>query len=204
MWVLAREDHDAASAPLVTDLLAGPLGQHFECNHVLPSNLWESCARDLWRGLSMCLREAPAVTAIPDLDPWRYLPVECDALTAVGWLTRDSAFETGSVPEPFFRKISELCTMPWQPIVTAGFHLCELCQFDGPHFGDNLFVPYSGRIYVAPVGIVHYVAAHWYRPPQIFIDAVLACPPIKSMAYKEALLENGGRNLVRAAAPRSD
>src|SRR5262249_16812886 len=36
-------------------------------------------------------------------------------LTTVGWLTRDSRFETGSAPEPFFRKLSQLCVMPWQP-----------------------------------------------------------------------------------------
>ena len=138
------------------------------------------------------------MTAIRDLDPCRDLPVECDALTAVGWLTRESRFETGSAPEPFFRKLSELCAMPWQPMVAAGAHACELCQFDGPQFRDNLFVPYSGRIYAAPAAIIHYVAAHWYRPPQIFMDAVLACPPISSMAYKKALLANGGRNLVRA------
>jgi hypothetical protein len=68
------------------------------------------------------------VTAIRDLNPWRYLPVECDALTAVGWLTRRSVFETGSPPEPFFRKISELCAMPRQPMVAARFHVCELWQ----------------------------------------------------------------------------
>jgi hypothetical protein len=140
------------------------------------------------------------VTAIRDLDPCRCLPVQCDALMAVGWLTRDSGFETGSVPEPFFHKLSELCAMPWQPMVAAGSLVCELCQFDGPHFGNNLFVPYSGRVYLAPIGIVHYVAAHWYRPPQIFIDAVLACPPTKSMNYEKALLANDGLNLMRACA----
>jgi hypothetical protein len=112
------------------------------------------------------------VTAIRDLDPLRYFSVECDALTAVGWLTRDSVFETGSAPELFFRKISELCAMPWQPTVAAGFHVCDLCQFDRPHFGDNLFVPYSAES-THPVGIVHYIAAHWYRSPQIFQGAVV-------------------------------
>jgi hypothetical protein len=137
------------------------------------------------------------VTTIRDPDPCRYLPVECDALAAVGWLARESQFETGSVPEPFFRKLSELTATPWQPIVATGPHACELCQFDGPQFCDNLFVPYSSRICMAPAAIIHYVAAHWCRPPQIFIDAVLACPPTNSMAYKKALLAHGGRNLVR-------
>jgi hypothetical protein len=105
------------------------------------------------------------VTVLRVLDPRRYLPVKCDALTAVGWLARDSRFETGSMPDPFFSKLSELCDTPWQPMVPARFHVCALCQFDGPHFSDNLFVLYSGQIYVSPVGIVHYVAAHWVPPP---------------------------------------
>ena len=48
-------------------------------------------------------------------------------------------------------------------------------------------------MYAAPVAVVHYIAAHWYCPPQIFIDAVLACPQMASMEYKKALLDSGGR-----------
>jgi hypothetical protein len=136
------------------------------------------------------------MTSIKDLEPCRYIPVECDALVAVGWLGREASFETGPVGEPFFHKLKELCADPWQPVVSAGFHLCELCQFDAPAFSDNVFVPFQGSIYVAPVAIVHYIATHSYRPPPVFIDAVLACPPIRSMGYKKAILANGGRNLV--------
>jgi hypothetical protein len=49
---------------------------------------------------------------------------------------------------------------------------------------------------MAPVAVAHYISAHWYRPPQIFIEAVLKCPPIDSMNYKKAPLANGGRSLV--------
>lgn len=35
----------------------------------------------------------PAVIAIRDLGSWCSLSVERDALTAVGWLTRDSVFD---------------------------------------------------------------------------------------------------------------
>jgi len=45
---------------------------------------------------------------------------------------------------------------------------------------------------MAPVAVVHYISAHSYRPPQIFIEAVLKCPPIDSMNP----LANGGRSLV--------
>src|SRR5215467_10824362 len=128
------------------------------------------------------------MTTIKDLEPCRYFPVECDALVAVGWLGTEAAFETGRVSEQLFSKLKDLCSAPWQPIVSFGVHVCELCQFDAPAFSDNVFVPYKGKIYVAPVAIVHYIAAHWYRPPQIFIDAVVTCPPIRSMDYKNAIL----------------
>ncbi|WP_154668261.1 hypothetical protein [Pseudoduganella violaceinigra] len=74
---------------------------------------------------------------IADLEPCWYLPLECEDLLAVGWLSPNTGF-------------------------------------------------------------VHYVAAHRYLPPQIFIDAVLACPAMNSMDYKRALLANGGRSLVKA------
>src|SRR5215831_5202362 len=44
--------------------------------------------------------------------------------------------------------------------------------------------------------IIDGIAVPWQCPPQIFIDAVLVCPPITGMAYERALLANGGRNLV--------
>ena len=107
------------------------------------------------------------------------------------------AREARHISEQFFCKLKELCSAPWQPIVSGGFHCCELCQFDAPRFSDNVFVPYRGKIYVAPVAIVHYISTHWYRPPQIFVDAVLTCAPMHSMDYNKAMFANGGRSLVR-------
>lgn len=141
------------------------------------------------------------MTEIEDLKPCNYFPVAIDNLVAVGWLGREIEFETGKVSLEFFRKLSDLCTKPWQPLATAGLHTCQLCQFDPPSFSANVFIPHRQQIYVAPVGILHYITAHWYRPPAIFIKAVLACPPMNDMAYKKAILANGGRQLIRAASP---
>ena len=77
-----------------------------------------------------------------------------------------------------------------------GVHECELCQFQPAEGTANIFVPYQGNIYVAPELIVHYIAAHRYKPPQVFVDAVMACPTMNSMDYKKAVLANGGRPLV--------
>jgi hypothetical protein len=136
-----------------------------------------------------------------DLEPFSSA---CEALTAVGWLTRDVSFDRGDVPPEFFTRLKELCAAPWQFVVSMGLHPCDLCQFDALAFTANLYVPYQGRIYVAPVGITHYVAAHWYRPPDVFVQAVMECPKMDSMAYKKALLENGGRGLVRAGFADAD
>ena len=140
------------------------------------------------------------MASIADLGPCNYLPLNCAALVAVGWLGEDREFPRGSVSIEFFHKLKALCVEPWQPVVAAGRHSCELCQFDAPSFSDNVFVPYQGQVFVAPIAIVHYIATHHYLPPLVFIEAVLACPPTHGMEYKKALLSNGGRSLVKPAA----
>jgi hypothetical protein len=135
---------------------------------------------------------------INDLSACDYFPFEGVDLIAVGWLGSNSSYMRGSVSASFLHALKTLCESPWQPVGASGMHQCELCQFDGPNFGDNVFVPHAGRIYVAPVGVIHYIAAHWYQPPPVFIDAVLACPPMRGQDYLKALLANGGRNLIKA------
>ena len=140
------------------------------------------------------------MASIVDLEPFNYLPLDCAALVAVGWLGEDSQFPRGSVSPEFFQKLKALCIDPWQPVAAAGRHSCELCQFDAPSFSHNVFVPHQGQIFVAPIAIVHYIAAHHYLPPRVFVEAVLVCAPTHSMEYKKALLSNGGRSLVKSAA----
>ena len=136
------------------------------------------------------------MTAYTDLTKCDYFGVDCEALLAVGWLSSGTRYETGDSDQAFFDKLVELAHAPWEPAVFMGPHACELCQFQ-PEYGiANIFVPYQDNIYVAPELIVHYIAAHRYKPPQVFVDAVMDCPAMKSMDYKKALLANGGRPLV--------
>ncbi len=133
---------------------------------------------------------------IPDL-----IPVG-DALRAVGWLAGNEPFPTGEMEARLYRKLAEFCARPWHPPAaptTAGVHLCELCQFDGPTTNSEIYVPGSGVIYYAPVAIAHYAAAHRYLPPLEFLDALAASSMPNSMEYKKALLANGGRDLLRAS-----
>jgi len=136
------------------------------------------------------------MTCFRDLDQWSML-VSDPALLAVGWIGR-ADYPTGETDPDTYRKLVDLCRDPWMPAVSAGFHSCELCQFDGVRMKDEVYVPGRGCIYVAPTGIVHYISAHWYRPPTPFLEALLACPPTRSMEYKKAVLENGGRSLLSA------
>ncbi|MBN2313832.1 MAG: hypothetical protein JXM79_07870 [Sedimentisphaerales bacterium] len=136
------------------------------------------------------------MTEYADLTKCSYFSFECEALLAVGWLSANSQYETGDSDPAFFARLLELARSPWEPGVCMGYHECELCQFQPAMGKSNIFVPYQGSIYVAPELIVHYIAAHRYKPPQVFVDAVMTCPEMNSMDYKKALLANGGRSLV--------
>jgi len=62
---------------------------------------------------------------------------------------------------------------------------------------NNLFVPGEGCIYGSPSMIAHYIEAHGYAPPEEFIAAVLRCPDMRSEAYRNFCIANGGERLVR-------
>ena len=139
------------------------------------------------------------MTAFRDLEQCPY-GTDDPAFLAVGWLGPDSYFPRGPIPREAFEKLEVLCRNAWQPFALAGGHQCELCQFEARILTHMLFVPGQACIYVAPRGITHYIAAHWYQPPDVFIKAVLDCPPMRSMDYKKAILANGGRGLARHLA----
>jgi len=103
-------------------------------------------------------------------------------LRAVGWLERGQWFPTGGIDAQVFARPVEMRKDQWQPIVAAGFHECDLCQYESEASGTrNLFIPRAGSLYVCPELIVHYINAHSYVPPTEFC---------------EALLVRGGRSLV--------
>ena len=136
------------------------------------------------------------MTFIPDLSPCTYLPVQSDLLLSIGWLGRGQDFSRGPVSPEFYAKLKRFCSAPWQPWVAPGLYECELCQFEPARMTGEIYIPHNGRIYVAPVGIVHYIARHWYQPPSVFIEAVSACPAFNTIDYKRALLEHGGRGVL--------
>ena len=149
-----------------------------------------------------------------DLEPWPTGPphdAEDNRLVAVGWLEARYDYPEGEVSAEFFARLCELvtgpCPTPWG---WCGYHVCTLCRRGEPvksRFGypvlaypgnTELLVPGTGRTYVTPHSIAHYVDAHDYCPPEEFQTAVVQCPPLDSSEYVEALRLNGALTVAEA------
>jgi hypothetical protein len=131
-----------------------------------------------------------------DLTPYEYGRDEPQAhILNIGWLSHDHPFSTGPVSEAFVQMLRRLVAAPVN--LYRGSHLCEFCP-DPPVFlspgglrmidpppstagnGEIRVVGNAGRIYVAPVLVVHYVEEHKYQPPAEFIAAVVSTNGIAS------------------------
>ena len=111
----------------------------------------------------------------------------------IGWLEADHAWARGQVPEPFTDRLVAILGSQ-QVNQMMGLHACDLCPAPLPDThpwyeprpgnlrasagNGEIRVPGAqGTAYAAPYLVGHYVADHGYRPPQPFIDAVLAFDP---------------------------
>jgi hypothetical protein len=135
-------------------------------------------------------------------------------LLAVGWLEPGHDYRRGGVELEVVRKLADLLVNPWQPGLTMGRHSCGFCRLTGgpasfhldgrindsaPRMGvSNLWLPADGFLFVAPSLILHYMDSHEYSPPDEFKEAVMACPPMRSMTYLKALLKHGPREIFPA------
>lgn len=131
-----------------------------------------------------------------DLSPCTYFPIDIP-MTAIGWLESGQAFPTGPIDLAVYLKLTTLLQNPWQFAICGGYHKCDLCQFEAEARGSkSLIVPSSQVLYATPELITHYINAHQYRPPEVFCEAVLACPPMRSLEYYRALRRAGGPALA--------
>ena len=136
-----------------------------------------------------------------DMTPWSDSCVSSDGqLIAVGWLGPGVEFANGRVAPEFFQRFKQLMAERFVPPglpLSPGVASCPLCQFD-PAMGNGvLFVPDGQRMFVTPFLAVHYVATHYYRPPDEFIDAVSTCPSTGTRDYRVQFLQAGGRQLMK-------
>jgi hypothetical protein len=179
----------------------------------------------IWHPRDKARRSARSIMWYEDLSLCDYFgPNDAGSLRAVGWLARGKPYPRGDVNEAVFEKLCELTQDPWSPVICCGIHPCDLCQFTGTSeatyqsagrtatpamgyrvsaggSGVSLFVPGNGVIYASPTNITHYIDAHGYCPPPEFCDAVIHCPPMRSVEYMKAILANGGGGL-RAVSKR--
>jgi hypothetical protein len=113
-------------------------------------------------------------------------PAGDDEAVNIGWLDGSMPFDTGQVPAAFVERLVELCGQ-YGVHRTRGWHACTLCPPDAAyptmvHTATGAYPVGSAEIrvegldgirYAAPNMIVHYVLEHHYRPPHVFIAAVL-------------------------------
>jgi hypothetical protein len=126
-----------------------------------------------------------------DLSPRSYMGQD---RFPVGWLSREFPFPKGPTSALFRERLQELC---WLPIgLTCGVHECEFCSGQPTVGNGEIHVRASdGKIYFAPEMVIHYVEAHEYRPPDVFIEAVESLPK-----YEWAIPVPELSNRVRAAS----
>jgi hypothetical protein len=122
----------------------------------------------------------------PDLTEGKYFGL------SVGWLDRAHDYPRGPVPAGFLEALGVAghnCAVRHK-----GSHICELCPSpqwaaagscrelpDGTRLtmGNGVIRVWSrsGKAYVAPNLIYHYVEVHKYQPPTEFIEAVMSPGP---------------------------
>ncbi len=141
------------------------------------------------------------MTYYPDLGPCDYFATDWTfCLRAVGWLEPGHDYKRGTPSAAFVEKLTELLKSPWQPVWFPGIYCCGFCEpeikatmppeavFNAtPRGGNNLFVPESTSVYVAPDLVQHYIEAHGYCPPEEFRAAVMRCPEMCSLEYFDAV-----------------
>jgi hypothetical protein len=151
------------------------------------------------------------MTHFPDLTPYEYAPDPDPAYNA-GWLDESVPFPTGPTPTAFHQKLLAYCRPQYAVRHYRGVQTCPFCA--GPEAvvqvgsGDEQITLGNGEIrvigsdvvYAAPTLIYHYVVDHDYRPPQAFVEAVLAGPGPGS-AEHQILLRMVERKFRRPALP---
>jgi hypothetical protein len=146
--------------------------------------------------------EESKVAYYPDLSPYEYwldhqprAPADPNVLN-IGWLGKRHPYPREAPSDAFLERLWAFCRVRVHQ--TRGFHSCELKPCPPPHGlrvqrnGEELHLGSAeirvfGRgeiVYAAPNLIYHYVAAHHYRPPEDFVQAVLEGPWPGSPGYQ--------------------
>ena len=138
---------------------------------------------------------------IEDLTTYQYgIPFELAGVITVGWLDSAHLFNKGIVAADVIERLWHLIeirtiTFDLHANIVRGIHPCNICNReiyrptpDGKRtmLGmSELWVPFLEKWFAAPTLIVHYIEEHEYRPPEIFIDAVMNVDTDKRIMVQE-------------------
>lgn len=121
----------------------------------------------------------------PDLTPHTYSAIKPNSVSPnvvnIGWLGgEDDPYPRAETDVPIDWAVRErLLDLVAKPINRyRGWHMCGLCGAGnswgrGVPGNGEIRIKHNGVTYVAPVMIAHYMEAHGYRPPDVFLEAVL-------------------------------
>ncbi len=141
-----------------------------------------------------------ATPYLPDLGPYRGSAADetigLEPL-AVGWLRRGKQFATGPVPATFPARLLAFCRPANRVALFPRPFPCGLENHPVPPVETDggtltlglgeIRVIGEEDIYAAPDLIYHYVVDHGYRPPDLFIEAVLQGPQPGSAEHRALL-----------------
>lgn len=117
----------------------------------------------------------------PDLSPYTYTHPESNTFN-IGWLDACYDYPQGDVPPGFLTRLEQYMGFIIHNCC-FGSHSCEFCANDNGR-GEIRVFGTDGMVYAAPSMIDHYITVHRYRPPQVFIDAVIFGPTPGSVKYR--------------------
>ena len=121
-----------------------------------------------------------------DLTPYSYDHAQpSDRLLNIGWLADGHGFPVASPTDALLSALFNACETRVNPM--RGFQICFLCkrpkhQLTEAHWNGKVLSLGSAEIrvasrtgitFAAPNLIFHYVKEHHYRPPSVFIEALL-------------------------------
>ena len=135
------------------------------------------------------------MTYIPDL-------TQKGKYVFAGYLACGHEWPQGEVSDVVLDRLVKLGTVTFNFTDYFGYHHCDLgsCNPEAtseenywrgiriPHYCKrDIWVPDRTVIYNTPQMILHYIRAHRYLPPAIFLDAVLHGPEPGSESYRAEL-----------------
>lgn len=105
----------------------------------------------------------------------------------VGWLDPHKEWPRRGYTTPEFQdRLLAICVHALAAEVHMGPHFCQFCTHDHASGNMTFLIERAGGgiRYHFPELLAHYVIQHGYKPPQEFIDAVMANEPIPLSAEK--------------------